>query len=166
MKTTGLTPGRFVVKDGTLYLVEEVLETSLMVSDVSGGESEIFTWDEPSEPTPATTAFRDTWPGDSLTHLYPGRKCPKHGYYNQEHWQDDVDLYGQCGKCEDERSDYEDFEISLRHYTATVSDVEEVLKGRSAPTKGDPRVRRAFNLLNAVLGELVIIKNQKHAELV
>lgn len=165
MKTTGLTPGRFVVKDGTLFLVEEVLEMSLMVSDDSGGESEIFTWDEPSEPTPATTTFRDTWPGDSLAHPYPGRKCEKHGYYNQETWKDDTELYGYCDKCEDAKSEYEDFEHDVDRFGELVSDVEDVLKGRTGARKNDPRVKRAFNLLNAVLGELVQAKNLKHAEL-
>lgn len=45
MTTAGLHHGQFVSHGGAPYLIEEVLERSLMVSDDSGGIREIFTWD-------------------------------------------------------------------------------------------------------------------------
>ena len=103
--------------------------------------------------------------------FFPNRVCSKHGAYNQEDYFVNSELFGNCPKCEDEQSDYESYVSGVYDFTTLVSDVEDALKGRfefqnMAAIKGDVRVQQAFDLLNGVLGELVVKKNEMKSQLV
>jgi len=97
--------------------------------------------------------------------IFPNRVCVKHGAYYQDKLRSSH-LWDGCGECENEQVEYENFESAFERYEIVVSDVEDATKGRVCVAKGDARVRRAFDLLNEVLGELLIKKNQLHSELI
>ncbi len=97
---------------------------------------------------------------------YPNRVCSKHGPYNQREFQDIESIWGSCDECESAESDYDEYALDVDHITEVVSDIEDVLKGRYGIERGDVRVKQAFDLLNGVLGEMVIKKNEMHSQLV